>query len=349
MKRKIIFFILVLLWGAAECIAYPDLDNFTDIEGVRVYGDNESSQTYYLSPAAPLLESRPDGSPDYGLSLYRYLGTKGTGDAGSFWVRGVLTFGIDRERESGITAEIRKKLKNRGVKSPRVKSMPVTGSRMTLLFADRNDSSEYAMRWKTGITVVPLAAHQAEILWDAVAAGQTLVSVSIEETFSGVRKTDEEWTPSDTAMNWTVPVEMDMAAHPDHFQKMDLGGRMQMGYTGLDIFCFDFIENLEENLYAKTVEVAIPAPGRNLIETVTFKDDGEYRSRIEFKLAKDLDQPYRYRISRVWQDGSRDVGAWQEKEGETLLDITAYRNTDDMTDDTTDDTNDETGESWMVP
>ncbi len=209
---------------------------------------------------------------------------------------------------------------------------------MTILFADQNGTSEYGSRWKTGITVVPLAAHQAEILWDAVEAGQTLVSVSIEETYGGVRKTGEEWTPSSTSMNWVVPVEMDMAAYPDHFQKMDLGGRMKMGYTGLDIFCFDFVEQLEENLYAKIVEVAIPTPGRNLIETVTFKDDGEYRSRIEFKLAKDLDQPYRYRISRVWQDGSREAGEWQEKEGETLLDITAYRNTDD-----------ETEEEGMVP
>lgn len=219
--------------------------------------------------------------------------------------------------------------------------MPVSGSRVTLLFADLNESREYGLRWKTGTMVVPLNAQQAEILWNAVEAGQTLVSVSIEETLDGVRKTEDNWEPSDTSFTWVLPVEMDMKTHLEHFQKVDLGGRMKMGYTGLDIFCFDFIENLEENLYAKIVEVAIPTPGRNLIETVTFKDDGEYRSRVEFKLAKDLDQPYRYRISRIWQDGSREAGEWREKEGETLLDITAYRNTDE--------TNDETEEEWMVP
>jgi hypothetical protein len=202
------------------------------------------------------------------------------------------------------------------------------------MFADQEDAWEYGLRFKTGTMVVPLEPRQAEILWQSVVNGQTLVSVSIEETLGGMRKTDDDWEASTTSMGWVVPVEMDMGQHPDHFQKMDLGGRMTMGYTGLDIFCFDFIENLEENLYAKIVEVSIPTTSRNLIETITFKDDGEYRSRIEFKLAKDLDQPYRYRISRIWQDGNREEGAWQEKDGETLLDITAYRNTEELNDDT---------------
>jgi hypothetical protein len=163
------------------------------------------------------------------------------------------------------------------------------------------------------------------------------VSVSIEETVAGMRKTGDEWADSETALGWTIPVAMDMATHPDHFQKIDLGGRMTMGYTGLDIFCFDFIENLDENLYAKIVEVSIPTTGRNLVETVTFKDDGEYRSRIDFKLARDLDQPYRYRISRVGQDGVRDIGRWEEKRGETLLDITAYQHSEDAENETEED------------
>lgn len=336
----IVFCGLVLNCVPALCNATPDLDNFSDIQGVRVYADHENAGEFYLSPAPVLLESRSDGTPDYGLSLYRYLGTKASGNTGSFWVRGVLTFGIDRSREPGITSKIRKELRQRGIKSPRLNSMPVSGSRVTLLFADLNESREYGLRWKTGTMVVPLDSQQAEILWDAVEAGQTLVSVSIEETLGGVRKKEDNWEPSDTSLTWVVPVEMDMKTHPEHFQKVDLGGRMKMGYTGLDIFCFDFIENLKENLYAKTVEVAIPTPGRNLIETVTFKDDGEYRSRIEFKLAKDLDQPYRYRISHVWMDGTREVGGWQEKAGETLLDITAYRNTGDSKDETEEESTD---------
>jgi len=67
----------------------------------------------------------------------------------------------------------------------------------------------------------------------------------------------------------TIPVKLDIAAYPSHFTKTDIGGRMVRGYTGIDVFCFDFLEQLDENLYSKEVEVAIPAPKRPLVETVT--------------------------------------------------------------------------------
>ncbi len=326
MKKLLICMLMLICW-APLCQAAPDLGFYYDIQGVRVYRDHEKSEKWYLSPAQPILNERSDKTPDYGLALYRYLGRKGTSDSGNFWVRGVLTFGIERSRDSSLSGKIRKKLRTKGISSPRLKSMPVSTSRVTLLFADQQYSREYNIRWKSGAMVVPLDDHIAEVLWDAIQAGQVQISVSVDETLTGVRKKEENWEPSATSLTWTVPVEMSMTAHPDHFQRLDLGGRMKVGYTGLDVFCFDFIENLEENLYAKIVEVAIPTLGRDLVESVTFKDNGEYRSRIEFKLAKDLDQPYRYRILRIWQDGSKDTGPWQEKTGETLLDITAYKNT----------------------
>ena len=329
--KKLLVCMLMLLCFSPDCRAEPDLDQFFDLQGVRVYKDHKKPSEWYLAPAQPLLDTRKDTTPDYGLALYRYLGRKGTSDSGEFWVRGVLTFGIDRSRDAGLSAKIRKELKAKGINAPRLKSMPVSSNRVTLLFADQQYSKEYQTRWKSGAMVVPLDAHLSEILWDAVAAGQILVSVSIDETLSGVRKADDEWQPSATTVGWTVPIEMNMAAHSDHFQRLDLGGRMRVGYTGLDVFCFDFIENLDEKLYAKMVEVAIPTTGRPLVESLTFKDNGEYRSRVEFKLAKDIDKPYRYRITRIWKDGSKETGLWQERTGEALLDITAYRNTEDGT------------------
>ncbi len=334
--KKYSLLILLLFISCPDCLAAPDLSVYDDIEGVRIYRDNENHSVWYLSPARPLLNTREDKSPDYGLSLYRYLGRKGTGDSGSFWVKGVLTFGFDRLSDSGLSGKIRKALRTKGINSPRLKSMPVSASKVTLIFADQEQVREAGIRWKTGSMVVPLDKDTAEILWDAVEKGQTLVSVAFEEILTGVNKTDDEWQDSTTSLTWTVPVEMDMKAHPDHFNKMDLGGRMKVGYTGLDVFCFDFIENLEENLYAKIVEVAIPTTGRDLVETITFKEGGDYRNRIEFKLAKDLDQPYRYRITRIFNDGSQKTSPWMEKSGEALLDITAYKNTDDIKDESED-------------
>ena len=329
--KTFILLILLLFISGSDCLADPDLGVYEDIEGTRIYQDNKTQSIWYLSPAKPVLNTREDNTPDYGLSLYRYLGRKGTGDSGNFWVKGVLTFGFDRSQE-GLSGKIRKALRAKGINSPRLKSMPVSASRVTLIFADQEQVRENNLRWKTGTMVVPLDSVKAEILWDAVENGQILVSVAFEETLAGVIKKDDDWQPATTSLTWTIPVEMDMKAHPDHFSKTDLGGRMKVGYTGLDVFCFDFIENLEENLYAKIVEVAIPTTGRDLVESITFKEGGEYRSRIEFKLAKDLDQPYRYRILRIYNDGSQKTTPWLEKSGESLLDITAYKNTDDTND-----------------
>jgi hypothetical protein len=321
---------LFMLMGCFTlCHADPDLTRFQDIEGIRIYQDHKMSSEWYLSPSSPELGLRTDGTPDYGLALYRYIGRSGTGDSGNFRVRGILTIGMNRSQKPERTAKIRKALITQGFSSPRLKSMTVSASRASLVFADQQEAKEYAIRWKSGPMVVSLDATLSQILWDAVEAGQTLVSLSLEETLKGVRKEEETWAPSTTSSSWVVPVEMDLKKHPDHFQKMDLGGRMKVGYTGLDVFCFDFIENLEKDLYAKIVEVSIPTAGRDLVETATFKADGEYRSRMEFKLAKDLDRPYRYRITRVKLDGTRETGPWQEKEGETLLDITAYKNPED--------------------
>jgi len=324
--KKLLVCMLMTVFYGFFCWADPHLDDFQDIEGIRVYQDHENAAQWYIAPAEPVLRRRQDDTPDYGLTLYRYLGRKGTGDAGSFWVRGVLTFGLERSRDLGISAKIRKALRARGINSSRLKSMPVSASRVTLLFADQNYTKEYSIRWKSGAIVIPLDSHISQILWDAVEAGQTLISVVIEETLAGVRKIEEGWEPSTIALTLTIPFEMNMSLHPEHFKRIDLGGRMKVGYTGLDVFCFDFIENLEDDLYAKIVEVAVPTTGRELVESVTFKDNGEYRSRIEFKLAKDLDHPYRYRVTRVRRDGSEETGLWQQKTGESLLDITAYGN-----------------------
>lgn len=314
------------MWPVSVCMGAPDLDYFTDIRDVRIYRDHQNHSRWYITPAMPVLGRQKDGTPDYGLALYRYLGRKGTSDSGDFWVRGVLTLGIERSRKPQILPEMRKELRSRGITDPEIRSMPVSKTRISLMFAGGQNLGTYNTRWAGGALVLALDARDAEILWDAVTAGQTQVSVPIDETLAGVRKKQDQWEPGTVAQTRVVAVEMDINAHPDHFQRTDLGARMKKGYTGLDVFCFDFVENLEEDLYAKIVEVAIPTAGRDLVESVTFRAGSDYRRRIAFKLAKDLDQPYRYRISRIYKDGSKKTGQWRQKTGEALLDITAYEN-----------------------
>ncbi|WP_456473284.1 hypothetical protein [Desulfolithobacter sp.] len=317
--------ILFITLSVSGGFAAPDLGNFRDIEGVRVYGDNSRKDTWYLSPAPPALAAEPDGSPAYGLDIYRYLGRKGTGDQNYYWIRGVLSVRVERGVKGERTKKIRRALQRDGIPYPRLRSLPVTSASVTLVFADVTGTWQQGSRWKGRQIILPLDPNMAQLLWKTVEAGQTQLSITIQEQVAGVRKVKGQWQPDYAVSSWTIPVTMDMKRYPQRFRKLDIGGRMQRAYTGIDLFCFDFLEGLEPDLYAKIVEVAIPAPGRDLHKTVMFTEDGDYRARMEFELSMDLDHPYRFRIVKIFRDGRREEGPWQIKRGEAMLDITSYR------------------------
>ncbi len=321
----------VLLAGsillAPGAYASPDFDTYLDIEGNRLYRDHKKANVYYFSPSMSVIGTRVDNLPDVSLEIYRYMGRKGTGDSGDFWVKGILSIGITRsvkkKRNKKIKNILRKSYK---VRTPRLKSIPVAETKGRLIFADKDIQWSQGSRWSGKKLSIPLDNTMSQILWDAVEAGQTLISIEMEETLSGVRKNEEKkWDKTTVPFGATLPLTLDMKTYPSLFNKTDLGGRMVRGYTGIDIFCFDFIENLDENLYSKILEVAIPTPGKPLVESVTFRQDSSPRTRIEFKLAKDLDTAYKIRITRILNDGTSQAGPWEMREGEAMLDITDYK------------------------
>lgn len=328
---KFFFFLISLFFFTCNAVASPDLNNYQDIEGVRLYSDHLKTNLFYLTPSMPVLGTGVDNLPDFSLEIYRYLGRKGTSDSGKFWVKGVLSIGIQRERGKQLIKKIKKSLSQKyKIKYPKFRSMPVSKTNGQLFFADQGIKWSQGSRWSGKRITVPLDSVMSEILWDAVNAGQTLISIEMEESLSGVRKNkDNKWEDAQVPFSSTLPVEFDIKAHPSLFSKTDLGGRMVRGYTGIDIFCFDFLEHLDENLYSKVVEVAIPTPKNPLVESVTFRKDSDYRTRIKFKLAKDLDIGYKVRITRIFLDGRSETGPWVMRKGEAMLDITEYKDGSD--------------------
>ncbi len=316
---------LVLLVLPALLSAKPNLGEYLDIEGVRVYRDHKQASLWYPAPAPPTAAVHPQGGPDYALDLHRYMGRSGTGDRALFWARGVLNLGFARAHPTGTVAGIKAGLRKAGVGAPRLRSMPVASARVRLLFADQTRSWEQGAHWSGGRLVLPLDEVLAQVLWNAVQAEQTVISVEVEERLAGVRADGKAWKQAETAASWTLPVELDAKTYPQRFRKTDLGGEMGRGYTEMDVFCFDFLEGLEPELYAKLVEVAIPTAGRALVQQARFDARSAYRMRLRFPLAKDLDVPYRVRVTRIYTDGRRQAGAWEHKSGEAMLDVTSYR------------------------
>lgn len=328
---KAVLAIIVSLIITGTVWASPDLDRFTDIQGKRIYRDQVKTNFFYLSPSPPVLAQGPDGLPGVSFDIFRYHGRSGTGDSGKFRVKGVLSLEIQRDHAKKVVKQIKSHLKKTyKVRYPKLRSMPVADTHGKLIFGDRTLSWSQSSRWSGKRISLSLDEVMSQVLWEALEAGQTLISVEMAEALAGVRKTENgQWEPAVTTFSSTLPVTLDMAAHPTLFRKTELGGRMVRGYTGIDIFCFDFLEQLDETLYSKIVEVAIPTTGAPLKESVTFRQDSDCRRRIEFKLAKDLDTPYKVRITRIFIDGRTEQGDWVKRKGEAMLDITDYKKTID--------------------
>ncbi|WDP84025.1 MAG: hypothetical protein HUN05_01655 [Desulfobacter sp.] len=207
--------------------------------------------------------------------------------------------------------------------------MPVEQTKGRLIFGETELNWSQPSQWSGKKISLSLAPDVSEILWSAIEAGQTLMSVEITQTLSGVRQNpDKKWEKAGVSMGATLPITLDMKAYPSLFRRIDLDGRMVRGYTGIDVFCFDFLEHLDDTLYSKVIDIAIPTTGNPLVETITFNQESDYRARVEFKLAKDLDTAYKIRITRVYMDGTTQQGTWVKRKGEAMLDITDYRGDD---------------------
>lgn len=316
-------FVLFLIGFATNSFAEPLLSDFLEAEGVRLYKDHQQSSLFYISPPPPVLNITSGSG--YSLDVFRYLGTKATGDQGKFRVRGVLSLSFMRAHSPAQIGKIKRYLRTQKVKKPRLMSVPVSKTTVRLIYGGTEKRIEYGSRFTPKEVRIPLDSLMAELLWEAVEAGQTQVSIVIEETIAGLVKQGDEWQEEGRVNVHTVPVIMDMESSPSSFVKLDMDARIQRGYKGVDVFCYDFLEATDENLYARQVELSVQTPGKPLVESVEFKENTEYRARIDFTLSKETNEPYLYRITSIFKDGSKETTPWMKKQGDTLLDITQYK------------------------
>jgi hypothetical protein len=324
MKRGV----ALLLLFAAALWADPRLDDYRDVEGVRLYRDHLRSDTWYLQPAEPVLAER-EGRRDFSFDVYRYLGRKGSGDQGAYWLRGIMTIGIARKRDEWELRRIREALQREGVRDPVLRSLPVTEAVLDFAVADQHLQRRSGGRWSDQAVTIVLDPVMTQLLIAALEEGQGQISLGASETVRGVLPEGKEWREANTTLASALAISIPPEAAPEHLHRFDLGARMRRGYGTIDVFCFDFVEDLEPELYSKIVEVAIPTAGRPLVEKIAFDARSDYRGTVKFRLSKEREQPYRYRITRIGRDGSTHVGEWIKREGEQMLDVTNYKEGDD--------------------
>jgi hypothetical protein len=317
------------MWRCLACLilfispvvqAAPNAENYLDIEGVRVFRDHQKAWVWYPTPADPELNLKE--GPGYGLDLYRYLGRSGTGDKEHYWTRGILSLQLKRSRPPGQLENIKKRLRKITGGRLMIKSLGVKESRIQVNFADVDDQWHQAGRWQGGVLQLVLNTIQSQLLWEA---DSSLLSLTVTETASMVRRENGKWVPASVSSNWTVDVPMSQE-HGKAYRKTDLAAQLSMAYNEINVFCFDFLEQTQPGLYVKELEIGFPSGDRPLLERLRFDAHSDYRQHVRFSLAKTADEPLRYRIIETFEDGRRVSGAWLRKHDEFMLDITAYQN-----------------------
>ena len=124
-----------------------------------------------------------------------------------------------------------------------------------------------------------------------------------------------------------IPIMVDVQRWPDAIQQTDINERIPAKYPLLDVYCYDFNNELRPDLYAKKVEIkAISVNGSEISTTFSFRQNkpDQYAKSIRFGYAIRLDKPYSFRITEITNDGDMQAGEWtSRKEWSELLDITS--------------------------
>lgn len=339
------FFLILLLAFASPAFTAPVWETADIVEGLAVYRDHQDRNIYYYQPTQYDLTER-DGSPQVYYYLYRYMGTEETGDRGAFDVSGILSIDVEQR---GIEAQYmlaRTAIRRRNP-SAVLRSVPVTAFEATINYVaiDSNNeevtgsadaigtsdlegetASKQGGLWNKRRFTIAFEPLTAELFWKNFEEDNLQLSLSYGVLSAGKRKNENgEWEVDKREFGNSSSILVSMNEHPDHFIKIETWQLMKRRRTDVIVMCYDFFEDGAEDLFRVTVEVRFRTINdQDYIEKIRFSGvDDETEQTVSFKLARNLDEPFYYRITRLYKTRPAETTDWVEHNG-LLLDITSY-------------------------
>jgi hypothetical protein len=218
---------------------------------------------------------------------------------------------------------------------------------------DEPDAQSVA-NWRERAYLLSLGENDAGLLVEALENGQVLISFSYAylarfddrdevafnaagavELVEGLSEQIDKIVPETTtnvatAYSNAIALVLDPAAAKQHITKLDINESMPPGYAVLDVYCFDFQQDLIPGQYAKRVEVEATSPtGKKFSSALAFtsSDPEVYGQRLRVPYAVDFKEPYRYRVISVMKTGQQEeVMPWTERtRWAEVLDISSYQ------------------------
>lgn len=213
-------------------------------------------------------------------------------------------------------------------------------------------ASEY---WKERNFIVRLDNESANLFWDALEKQQTILSIgyiffsnvinSLETDLSvsatggaadrlnGMMQAELDDAKKDTLLDTRIikagafEVVIDTERWPGLIKKIDINEQIPPDYAAINIYCYDFNNEIRMDLVQKKIEIEAMGVGKkNVTMKYTFRNDTPdiYACDLHFPYAVRIDIPYRYRITEITDGGAVTRSEWFTGESwHKILDITS--------------------------
>ncbi|CAL2102223.1 conserved protein of unknown function [Tenacibaculum sp. 190130A14a] len=224
-------------------------------------------------------------------------------------------------------------------------------------FFENSQDESSATNWKERDFTIRLSEHDSQIFWSTLQGEQPTLSVNytfsakflnadatelkltgngdlrktLEESLSSIDSTKTNNLSEQIFKSEALNIQIDTQKWPDLLKRVDINQRtIPPDYAALDIYCFDFNNDIAEGVYAKRIEIkAKGVSGSDIVLKKMFKanEPEVYAQTIRFTHAVKLSEPYEYRITTIFTDGTYERSKWKENESwHERLDITQKPN-----------------------
>lgn len=361
---------LYLLLFSVSLVAQPDFSQKIEVEGVSCFVDIKNSDIAYYLPGKLSVVTDSDGKPDFDLLRTGYIGTAAYGDQYTSRLNSIVRFRVRMERLPASELEKVEALLWPDGGNVRLLPLPVSDIETNLVFTAIGDSIETTgftdgklsagdkdglnkkgTYWKEREFTLRLDEKSAEVLWDVLSKGQSMMSLSYAFFSEGKTDMDNEAITqggkeilgklkeqlSDNGDSVKInqvcvfadafSIRMDVEKWPELLTKVDINQEVPPAYAALEIRCYDFYNELRPDLVAKRVEVKAKGVGRGdvIVKSVFGPQNPDiYVYNIRFPYAVMLDQPLYYRVTGIGKETAPVKTEWIEKtEWAGIIDISS--------------------------
>lgn len=363
---KFTFIILISIFnfpfsGNSQAI----LSSHQEIDGMHIYSDFKDTNKFYYAPGNLELFLDQDGKPDFKLIEMRYTGTGVTGNQGEKRFMNIVQFRIImKQHKSSFISEVKEALSPKAELRP----LPLNQVDASLVApfegtykkigngafdsTGKSGNSSKNKYWTERVFTVRLENHEAQLLWNMVEKGQLAMSLTyayyadiindkiidfnsdsdsltseITETIKEIKSRDSIASPTMIHTD-AFSFNIDFEKYPDVLVKKDLNVGIPPAYPALQVVCYDFYNDLRNDLAMKTIEFQATGLSDNIVKLRPMKFLSVNRDlhtlQVRFPFAVNMQKPLRYKIKEYTQDGELIDKGWVTNDSWIgILDITS--------------------------